>query len=114
MRFGVRADEDGLFGVWDAACSGWRARGLDRDAAQRAATELDVQYDQYGPRPVGQRRKVNPPVEVERVGWAPAGRIDYWVKNQGVWYGRLIDNEGGAKWVPSSDLRPQHGPSRDT
>jgi hypothetical protein len=53
------------------------------------------------------RRAVDPPVPVEIATWAPAGQLDWWVKERQQWLGRGAD--GWQRWIKASDLRAGNG-----
>lgn len=109
-RFQVRQVEDG-FGVWDTAVGGWRSvQNLSRAAADNLAADLDLQYGPYGIRLASEVRRCEPPRSVEARNWGAAGVLEVWVREGGRWWGRVRDGDGGRRWVPSDDLRPQIGP----
>jgi hypothetical protein len=54
----------------------------------------------------GDRREVNPPVEVETATWSAGGQLDWWVKERQQWLGRVRGPDGRQKWVKAADLRP--------
>ncbi len=107
-RFTVRPykGEAGALAVWDNALNGWRETGLsDAIAAEWARSELDVQFDAYGPRPAVDVRRVEPSKHVERVLWQPAGVLDVWIRERGLWLGRACDGDGHVAWIPAPELR---------
>ena len=111
MRFVSLSDGEGRWGTWDAAVRGWRARGLDELAAKKLATDLDIQYDQYGPRPPEDLRRRRPAMPVDRATWAYAGRLDCWIRERdGTWWGRVTTDAGESRWVRSTELRPNDAP----
>ena len=63
----------------------------------------DFDLGQYGD---GDRRKADPPVEVEAATWSAAGQLDWWVKERQQWLGRVRGPDGRQKWVKAADLRP--------
>jgi hypothetical protein len=108
-RFTVRPDDDadGQLAVWDGAVHGFRARHLpDEPTAIRTAIDLEIQYDAHGPRPADAVRKLDPPqrVQVRRAEWDDA-ELDTWVRDAGIWYGRVEDEDGNVRLVPRQDLR---------
>jgi hypothetical protein len=52
------------------------------------------------------RREVNPPIEVESATWSAAGTLDWWVKEQQQWLGRVRGPDGRQRWIKAADLRP--------
>lgn len=110
-RFKVRRDGDGptAHGVWDGAANGWRARDLTEQQAHQVAADLELQYDAHGPRAPETVRRVQPPQPVARAVWQPGGVIEAWVRQRGVWYGRVRGADGQISWVPADQLRPDTG-----
>lgn len=109
-RFTVRQseDDDGTYGIWDAAVNGWRrATGLSKAEASRVATDLDIQFDARGPRNPSTVRRLDKPRPVHRAQWSMGGESDVWlVDENGQWYGRF--REGNTyTWAPGCDLRPR-------
>jgi hypothetical protein len=107
-RFTVRPADDGSegFGVWDGAVNGWRAFGITTEKeAHKVASDLDVQYDAHGPRPADAVRRVEPAQRVQRAEWS-TGELDYWIRDNGEWLGRVRYEDGRIVWIPGSDLRP--------
>jgi hypothetical protein len=108
-RFTVRPPKGDVasFGVWDNGVNGWRDSGLaDQIAAEWAKSELDVQFDAYGPRPAADVRRVEPGKYVERApDWQPAGVLDVWIRERGIWLGRTRDSDGHVAWIPGDELR---------
>jgi hypothetical protein len=106
MRFDARHIGSGVWGVFDAGVMGWRARDLSEDDAQQQAADLNVTFNQYGQRNEEDRRRVDPPIEVESATWSAAGDLDFWVKERQEWLGRVRSPDGRQKWVKAADLRP--------
>lgn len=50
--------------------------------------DLNVTFNQYGQRNEEDRRRVDPPIEVESATWSAAGDLDLWVKERQEWLGR--------------------------
>jgi hypothetical protein len=105
MRFDARHIGSGVWGIFDAGVMGWRATDLSEDDAHQQAADLNVTFNQYGPRDQADRQEVNPPVEVESASWSPGGRLDYWVKERHEWWGRVRGPDGHQVWIRSTDLR---------
>jgi len=61
---------------------------------------------QYGE---ADRREVNPPIEVQTATWSKAGRLDWWVRERRVWWGRVRGADGRQRWIKAVDLRPVSG-----
>jgi hypothetical protein len=106
MRFDARHIGSGVWGVFDAGVMGWRATDLAEDEALQQAADLNVTLNQYGQRNEEDRRKVDPPIEVESATWSPGGTLDWWVKERQQWLGRVRGPDGRQKWVRATDLRP--------
>jgi hypothetical protein len=106
MRFDARHIGSGVWGVFDAGVMGWRASDLSEDDAQQQAADLNVTFNQYGQRNEEDRRRVDPPIEVESATWSAAGDLDFWVKERQEWSGRVRSPDGRQKWVKAADLRP--------
>ncbi|WP_427896724.1 hypothetical protein ACQHIV_42105 (plasmid) [Kribbella sp. GL6] len=107
-RFNVRAgsgDTDWI--VFDNAANGNRGSGLTEDAAHQLAADLELQYDVYGPRKPEEVRRFAQPVPVERIGQPGvlAGWQDCWVRDRGIWVGRVKTREQRYVWIPGSELR---------
>jgi hypothetical protein len=51
------------------------------------------------------RREVNPPIEVETAKWSAAGTLDWCVKEQREWFGRVRGPDGLQQWIKATDLR---------
>lgn len=109
MRFEPRHIGSGIWGVWDCGVMSWRSTDLGEDEARRKAMDLDVVFDQYGPRAPADRREVRPPVRVEAAQWHAAGELDFWVRERGEWWGRVRAADGSAGWVRAADLRRSAG-----
>lgn len=107
-RFEVRRDDEApaAHGVWDEVANGWRARDLTEEQAHQVAAELELQYDAHGPRAPERVRRVQPPCPVQRAVWQAGGVLEAWVRQDGQWYGRVLDAHGRISWVPSAELRP--------
>ena len=105
MRFEARHLGSGLWGVYDPAVGGWLAVDIGEDEARRQAMDLDVVFDTYGRRAAPDRREVRPPCDVDVATWRPAGSLDYWVRDRGVWWGRVRAADGHQVWIRASDLR---------
>ncbi len=109
MRFDARHIGSGVWGVFDAGVMGWRATDLSEVDAQQQAADLNVTFNQYGQRNEDDRRRVDPPIEVESATWSAAGELDHWVKERQEWLGRVRGPDGRQKWVKAADLRPAKG-----
>jgi hypothetical protein len=105
MRFDARHIGSGVWGVFDAGVMGWRATDLAENEAQQAA-DLNVTFNQYGQRNEDERRRVDPPIEVESASWSAAAELDWWVKERQEWFGRVRGPDGRQKWIKASELRP--------
>jgi hypothetical protein len=68
--------------------------------------DLNVTFNQYGQRNEEDRRRVDPPIEVESARWSAAGDLDFWVKERQEWLGRVRSPDGRQKWVKAADLVP--------
>jgi hypothetical protein len=62
-------------------------------------------FNQYGQRPEADRVEVQPPVEVDTATWSARGTLDYWVKEEREWCGRVRGPDGRQVWIRASDLR---------
>ena len=69
------------------------------------AADLNVTFNQYGQRDQADRLEVTPPIEVESATWVAAGKLDYWVKEEREWCGRVRGPDGQQTWIRASDLR---------
>jgi hypothetical protein len=69
------------------------------------ATNLHVTFNQYGQRNEDDRREVKPPVSVESATSSAAGELDYWVKDEYEWWGRVRGPDGHHVWIKTADLR---------
>ena len=85
---------------------GWRATDLAEDEAQQQAADLNVTLNQHGQRNEDDRRRVEPPIEVESATWSAGGTLDWWVKERQVWWGRVYRRDGRQVWIKAADLRP--------
>jgi hypothetical protein len=67
--------------------------------------------DQLDPSQYGEadRRKVDPPIQVETATWTPGGQLDWWVKERREWFGRIRGKDGRQWWIKASDLRRASG-----
>jgi hypothetical protein len=105
MRFHARHIGSGVWGVFDAGVMGWRATDLSEDEALQQAADLDVIFNQYGQRDQADRIEVQPPIEVESATWSTAGNLDYWVKEEREWWGRVRGPDDRQVWIRARDLR---------
>jgi hypothetical protein len=105
MRFDARHIGSGVWGVFDAGVMGWRATDLGEDEARQQAADMNVAFDQYGRRSPDDCLQVTPPIEVESATWSAAGKLDYWVKEQQEWWGRVCGPDGRQTWIRAVDLR---------
>jgi hypothetical protein len=105
MRFHARHVGSGVLGVFGAGVMGWRATGLSENDAMQQAADLNVIFNQYGQRDQVDRLEVKPPIEVETATWSAAGNLDYWVKEEHEWWGRVRGTDGHQTWIRASDLR---------
>ncbi len=85
---------------------GWRATDLAEDEAQQQTADLNVTFNQYGQRNEDERRRVDPPIEVESASWSAVGELDWWVKERQEWRGRVRGRDGRQVWIKAADLRP--------
>lgn len=110
-RFKVRpyGDDGESVGVWDGAANGWRSGPLSELEARALAGELELQYDEHGPRSADTVRRVAPAQPIERATWEPAGALDAWVRDRGQWWGRVRDADGRFIWVTAAEVRPLSG-----
>ena len=67
----------------------WKATDLCENEARPQAADLNVTFNQYGQRSPDDRRQVSSPVPVELAAWTTAGELDYWVRDQSEWWGRV-------------------------
>ena len=109
MRFDARHTGSGIWGVWDGGVMSWKATDLSENEAKRQAADLNVVFNQYGPRDAADRREVRPPIPVESATWASAGELDYWVRDRSEWWGRVRGADGHHMWIRAADLRPPKG-----
>jgi hypothetical protein len=70
---------------------------------------MDLSADDVQQLPEADRRKVDPPIQVETATWSTAGRLDWWVKDRQEWWGRVRGADGRQRWVRAVDLRPASG-----
>jgi hypothetical protein len=80
----------------------------EQDAQDRAAAELELQYDVHGNRSAETVQRVDPPVPVERA-WQLAGVLDAWVRENGEWIGRVRRDDGRIVWIRGAELRQTKG-----
>ena len=66
----------------------------------------EVTFNQHGQRNEDDRRRVEPPIEVESATWSAGGTLDWWVKERQVWWGRVYRRDGRQVWIKAADLRP--------
>ena len=105
--YGDNGQSDGeSSGVWDGAANGWRSGPLTEPEADELAAELDLQYDEHGPRPAATVRRVEPAHQVVRAAWDAEGDLDAWVRHRGQWWGRVRSSDGQFAWVLAAELRP--------
>lgn len=105
MRYDARHLGSGVWGVWDRGTSSWVGTGLGETEARQQAMDLDVVNGTYGQRPGSDRREVRPPVTVDVCVWAPAGELDWWVRERHRWWGRVRDGDGRLRWLRGDRLR---------
>jgi|SRR5215203_1601838 hypothetical protein len=105
MRFSARHIGSGVWGIFDAGVMGWRATDLSENDALQQAADLNVTFNQYGQRDQADRLEVTPPIEVESATWVAVGKLDYWVKEEREWWGRVRDSNGRQTWIRATDLR---------
>jgi hypothetical protein len=67
-------------------------------------TDEDLQH-----RAEADRRKVDPPIQVQTPTWSKAGQLDWWVKDRQEWWGRVRGVNGRQRWIKAADLRPASG-----
>jgi len=65
---------------------------------------MDLDPSQYGE---GDRRQVDPAVQVESATWSAGGTLDWWVTERREWFGRVRGQDGHQKWIKAADLRPK-------
>jgi hypothetical protein len=79
----------------------------------RSRTEAKRRDDAWGDevqrRAGADRREVDPPIQVETALWSKAGSLDWWVKEQQEWWGRVGGADGRQRWIRVVDLRPASG-----
>jgi hypothetical protein len=63
----------------------------------------DLDPSHYGE---GDRRAVDPPIEVESATWSAGGQLDWWVKERQQWLGRVRGPDGKQRSIKAADLRP--------
>jgi hypothetical protein len=76
-----------------------RANDLSEDEAHQQAANLNLMFSQYGQRNEADRVEVQPPIEVEVATWSAAGTLDYWVKEERDWWGRVRGPDGRQVWM---------------
>lgn len=84
---------------------GWRADNLGENDARQQAANMNVMFNQWHQRAENERREVKPPIPVESAEWSTAGLLDYWVREDMEWLGRVRDPDGRYVWIRASDLR---------
>ena len=67
---------------------------------------MDLSADDVQQRAEGDRREVDPPIQVEAAVWSSAGQLDWWVKERQEWWGRVRGADGRQRWIRAVDLRP--------
>jgi hypothetical protein len=70
---------------------------LSDDEAHEQVANLNVTFSQYGQREAADRLEVQLPVGVEAATWTAAGTLDYWVKQEGEWWGRIRRPDGASR-----------------
>jgi hypothetical protein len=70
---------------------------------------MDLTDDEVQQRDEADRREVDSPIPVETATWTKAGQLDYWVKEQQEWLGRVRGADGRQRWIRAVDLRPASG-----
>ena len=100
---------DRRWGVWDGGVMSWKATDLCENEARPQAADLNVTFNQYGQRSPDDRRQVSSPVPVELAAWTTAGELDYWVRDQSEWWGRVRQPDGHHVWIRAMDLRRAPG-----
>ena len=105
MRFHARHIGSGVWGVFDAGVMGWRSTDVSEDEAHQQAANLNLIFSQYGQRSEADRLEVQPPIEVEAATWTAAGTLDFWVKEEREWWGRVRGQVGHQNWIRASVLR---------
>jgi hypothetical protein len=105
MRFEARHIGSGVWGVWDGGVMGWRADDLGANEAKQQAADMNVMFNQWHQRAESERREVKPPVPVDSAEWSTAGLLDYWVREDMGWLGRVRGPDGHHVWIKASDLR---------
>jgi len=106
MRFYAGHLGSGLWGLYDGGVMTWLATDLSENEAKEQAADRNVLFDQWGQREESERRHVSPPIQVESATWTVAGELDYWVREQQEWWGRVRGADGHHVWIKASDLRP--------
>lgn len=77
----------------------------DELTANKIAVDLEIQYDAHGPRPAETVRRLDAPQPVRRAEWHE-GVLDTWIREAGVWNGRVREVDGRVHLVSEKDLRP--------
>jgi hypothetical protein len=84
-------------------CPKSRASSFGRTESVFESDMRDLDPSQYGE---ADRRKIDPPIQVESATWSPGGTLDWWVKERQQWLGRVRGPDGRQKWIKATDLRP--------
>jgi hypothetical protein len=63
-------------------------------------------FDEVQQRAEGDRREVDPPIQVEAATCSKAGQLDWWVNERQQWLGRVRGKDGRQRWIRAADLRP--------
>ena len=67
---------------------------------------MDLSADDVQQRAEGDRREVDPPIQVETATWSKAGQLDWWVKERQESFGRVRGADCRQRWFRAVDLRP--------
>jgi hypothetical protein len=65
---------------------------------------MDLSGDNVRQLAEADRRKVDPPIEVETAMLSIAGQLDWWVKDQQEWWGRLRGADNRQRWMRAVDF----------